>query len=61
MGTKVFKKLQTTMLHKPGKSKYEVSTYRPLSLITCLGKILEKPVTNRVKDWCDNNNIINKQ
>ena len=26
-----------------------------------MGKILEKPVTNRVKDWCNNNNIINKQ
>ena len=26
-----------------------------------MGKILEKIITNRVKDWCNENNIINKQ
>ena len=27
-------------------------------LTSCLGKILKKVITNRVKDWCNNNNII---
>ena len=49
------------MLHKPGKPKSEITSYRPLSLTSSLGKILEKIITNRVKDWCNENDIINKQ
>ena len=49
------------MLHKPGKPKSEITSYQPLSLTSCLGKILEKIITNRVKDWCNENDIINKQ
>ena len=49
------------MLHKPGKPKSEITSYRPLSLTSCLGKILEKIITNKVKDWCNENDIINKQ
>ena len=49
------------MLHKPGKPKLKITSYRPLSLTHCLGKILEKILTNRVKDWCNENDIINKQ
>ena len=37
---KVFKKSQITMLHKPEKLKLEITSYRPLSLTSCLGKIL---------------------
>ena len=48
----VFKKSQITMLHKPGKPKSEIPSYRSLSLTSCLGKILQKIITNRVKDWC---------
>ena len=56
----MFKKSQITMLHKPGKPKSEITSYRPLSLTSCLGKILEKIITSRVKDWCNENDIINK-
>ena len=58
---KVFKKSLIIMLHKPGKPKSEITSYQPLSLTSCLGKILEKIITNRVKDWCNENDIINKQ
>ena len=58
---KVFKKSQITMLHKPGKPKLEITLYRLLSLTICLGKILEKIITNRVKYWYIKNDIINKQ
>ena len=57
----MFKKLQITMLYKPGKPKSEITSYRPLSLTSSFGKILEKIITNRVKDWCNKNDIINKQ
>ena len=49
------------MLHKPGKPRSEITSYRSLSLTSCLGKILEKIITNMVKDWCNENNMINKQ
>ena len=49
------------MLHKPGKPKSEITSYSPLSLTSSLGNILEKIITNRVKDWCNENDIINKQ
>ena len=49
------------MLHKPGKPKSEIKPYHPLSLTSCLGKILKNIITNRVKDWCNENDIINKQ
>ena len=49
------------MLHKPGKPKSEKKSYRPLSLTSYLGKIREKIITNRVKDWCNENDIVNKK
>ena len=58
---KVFKKSIITMLQKPGKPKSEIISYRPLRLTSCLGKILEKIITNSVEDWCNGNDIINKQ
>ena len=57
---KVFKKSQITRLHKPGKLKSEVSSYHPLSLTSCLGKILQNFIY-KVKDWCNNNNMIDKK
>ena len=49
------------MLHKPGKLNSEITSYLSLNLTSCLDKILEKIITNMVKEWCKNNNIINKQ
>ena len=49
------------MLHKPGKPKSEKKSYLPLSLTSYLGKIREKIITNRVKDWCNENDIVNKK
>ena len=45
---------------KPGKSKSEVTSYRPFRLISCLGKVWVKMITNTIKDWCNKNNIIDK-
>ena len=45
----VFKKSQILMICKPGKPKPEVTSYHPFSLTSCLGKILEKIITNRLK------------
>ena len=44
-----FKIALVTMLHKAGKRKNNALSYRPLSLTFCIGKILEKLLTNRIK------------
>lgn len=55
---KVFKKSQITRLHKPTQVwSFFVS---PTQLTSCLGKILQIFIY-RVKDWCNNNNMIYKQ
>ena len=56
-----FKIALVTMLHKAGKPKNKTLSYRPLSLTSCVGKTLEKLLTNRIKKWAGNNNIFNLQ
>ena len=43
-------------IHKAG-SKKEVTNYRPISLLTCFSKILEKLIQNRLLKFCHKNNI----
>ena len=49
------------MIYKENKPKDRVESYRPISLISCVGKILEKILTNRLYKWCEKNNLINKE
>ena len=39
------------MLHKAGKPEDLVGSYRPLSLTSCLGKLLEKAVADNLSNW----------
>ena len=41
------------MLHKAGKPEDLVGSYRPLSLISCLGKLLEKAVVDNPNNWAE--------
>ena len=43
---------------KQGKPRSEASSYRPISLTSHSGKILEKIVLNRLQYFCDKNKII---
>ena len=47
------------MLHKASKPK--VGSYRPLSLTSCLVKLLEKTVTENLSNWAEPNNKLNRQ
>lgn len=46
---------------KPNKSKLLPSSYRPISLTCCMGKILEKMINKRLQTFLDNNNLLVKQ
>ena len=49
------------MLHKAGKPEDLVGSYRPLSLTSCLGKLLEKALTDNLSNWAESNKKFNKQ
>ena len=57
----IWKSAQLCMIYKENKPKDRVESYRPISLISCVGKILEKILTNRLYKWCEKNNLINKE
>ena len=50
------------MLHKAGKPEDLVGSYRPLSLTSCLGKLLQKAVADNLSNWAEakKNSINNK-
>ena len=49
------------MIPKPGKKIHEIKNYRPISLINCLEKILEKIVSDKLQTFVNSKNIINKE
>ncbi|GFY32919.1 probable RNA-directed DNA polymerase from transposon X-element [Trichonephila clavipes] len=55
---KEWKHAQITVLPKPKKDTKFAENYRPISLLSCLGKIYEKIILTRIIDHCDRNNII---
>lgn len=44
---------------KPNKPTNDINSYRPISLIPCLSKILEKMLTKRLMWFVNKNNLIN--
>ncbi|GBO08763.1 Putative protein in type-1 retrotransposable element R1DM [Araneus ventricosus] len=47
------------LFHKHGKSKTEASSYRPISLLPTIGKVLEKLLTQRLNFHLEKNNRLN--
>jgi hypothetical protein len=45
-------------LHKAQKPKEETASYRPISLTSCLCKVLEKLVTNRLTHYLESNHLL---
>ena len=46
-------------LLKDGKEPEHPESYRPISLTACIGKLLEKIIADRLKDYLENNNLLN--
>lgn len=55
---KIWKISEIIMIHKHGKSPYEASSYRPISLTPVLSKLWEKIFLIRLKDNMDHYNIV---
>lgn len=54
----LWKTSNVVMIPKPGKPASDPASYRPISLISCLGKLFERLVTDRLQDFCDHHGVI---
>ena len=48
------------MIPKPGKDPKKATSYRPISLISCLGKIYERYVCEYLINILSENKIVNR-
>ena len=49
------------LLPKPGKPHTSAADFRPISLTSCLGKILERLVARRLLLWCDSHDLLPRE
>ncbi|KAM8740389.1 uncharacterized protein AB9X84_020255 [Acanthopagrus schlegelii] len=47
-----------TMIHKPGKDPHDVTSYRPISLLSHIGKLLERIITSRLSNHIESIGLI---
>jgi len=55
-----WKAARVIMLPKPNKPKDQVSSYRPISLTSCLGKLLERVISKHLVSFCEENMLFGK-
>jgi hypothetical protein len=48
-----WKAAKIIMIHKTGKPKHDLTSYRPISLLICLAKLLEKIVNKKITAWAE--------
>ena len=53
-----WKKAWALMILKPHKLRCDPGSYRPISLISCLSKIMESILARRLRDWAEDNGIL---
>ena len=45
-------------MHKPGKAKTEATSYRPISLTSCMVKLLERIINTRLKWFLETEKLL---
>jgi hypothetical protein len=53
-----WKKADIIVFHKPNKPKFAVSSYRPISLLSCLSKLFEKVIQKRINTFLEDSGAI---
>ena len=57
---KARKKAHIILILKPNKNKQDPSSFRPISLLSCIGKLLEKIMKKRLSDFLEERNLLPK-
>ena len=55
---KEWKAAKIIMIHKPGKPKQDLTSYRPISLLICLAKLMEKIINKKITEWAESTGIL---
>ena len=53
-----WKKAHINPIHKKGKEKQKMESYRPISLLSCLGKCMERILNSRLIYHLESNNVL---
>ena len=54
----LWKKATIIPIHKKGKDKKDPNSYRPISLLSCLGKVLERVINRRLISFLEERKIL---
>ena len=54
----LWKKATIVPIHKKGKDKKNPSSYRPISLLSCLGKLMERVINRRLVSFLESHGIL---
>ena len=52
-----WKNAKTILIPKPGKDSREAKNFRPISLLSCMGKLFERVIARRVSSHMEQNNL----
>ncbi|CAF0704716.1 unnamed protein product [Brachionus calyciflorus] len=53
-----WKKSKIIMIPKKNKPLNQITSYRPISLLSCIAKILEKIINSKIQNWAENEKIL---
>lgn len=56
-----WKRAWVRLLPKPAKAHTAAGDFRPISLTSCLGKLLERLVARRLQTWCDAQGLLPRE
>ena len=56
----LWKKAEGIMIPKPGKDGKMPGNYRPISLLSCMGKLFEKTLAGRIRNFLEKEKFFNK-
>jgi len=54
---KAWKASKIVMIHKKGKPKHDFTSYRPISLLICLSKLIDKIINSKLTALAEASNI----
>jgi hypothetical protein len=57
----IWKTSKITMINKKDSEKTDPANYRPISVTSCFGKILERIINTRLYKFCEQNNFLSFQ